>query len=127
GASAGAVGGLAGIGLARGLAALLSAFGLSLPVSQLAVPAAGTAAAFGLGLAVTVVAAIPPAWRATHVAPVQALRDAAPAPGRFSARRLGIGLTVTAAGIALLLAGLFTRGPVPLPPARAASPLPAAP
>src|SRR5215471_10645596 len=107
-----AVGVLAGIGLARGLAALLSAFGLSLPVSQLAVPAAGTAAAFGLGLAVTVVAAIPPAWRATRVAPVQALRDAAPAPGRFSARRLAIGLAVTAAGIALLLAGLFTGGPV---------------
>jgi putative ABC transport system permease protein len=58
------------------------------------------------------VAAIPPAWRATHVAPVQALRDAAPAPGRFSARRLGIGLAVTAAGIALLLGGLFTGGPV---------------
>ena len=112
GAVAAAVGVLAGIGLARGLAALLSTFGLSLPVSQLAVPAAGTAAAFGLGLAVTVVAAIPPAWRATHVAPVQALRDAAPAPGRFSARRLVIGLTVTAAGVALLLAGLFTGGPV---------------
>jgi putative ABC transport system permease protein len=112
GAVAAAVGVLAGLGLARGLAALLSTFGLSLPVSGLAVPPAGAAAAFGAGLAITVIAAVPPAWRATQVAPVQALRDAAPAPGRFSARRLGIGLTVTAAGTAVLLAGLFAGAPV---------------
>ena len=112
GTVAAALGVLAGLGLARGLAALLSTFGLSLPVTGLAVPPAGVAAAFGAGLAITVAAAIVPAWRATQVAPVQALRDAAPAPGRFSARRLGIGLTLTAAGIGLLLAGLFAGAPV---------------
>jgi putative ABC transport system permease protein len=112
GAVAAAVGVLAGVGLARGLAALLATFGLSLPVSGLVVPPTSAAASFGAGLAVTVVAAVPPAWRATRVAPIQALRDADPAPGRFSARRLGIGLTVTAAGIALLLGALFTEAPV---------------
>jgi putative ABC transport system permease protein len=112
GTVAAAVGVLAGVGLARGLAALLSAFGLSLPVSGLTVPPAGSAAAFGAGLVITVAAAVAPAWRATQVAPVQALRDAAPAPGRFSARRLGIGLTLTAGGIGLLLAGLFAGGSV---------------
>src|SRR5260221_656111 len=48
-----------------------------------------------------------PAHGAPRVAPVQALREAVPAPAVFSARRLAIGLAVTAAGIALLLAGLF--------------------
>jgi putative ABC transport system permease protein len=112
GAAAAGVGVLAGIGLARGLAGLLSTFGLSLPASGLVVPPAGAAAAFGAGLAITVVAAVPPAWRATKVAPVQALRDAAPSPGRFSARRLVVGLTVTVAGIAVLVAGLFAGAPV---------------
>jgi putative ABC transport system permease protein len=111
GAVAAAVGVLLGIGLARGLAALLSGFGVSLPISGLEVPAAGTAASFGVGLVITIVAAVPPAWRATRVAPVQALRDAVPAPAGFSPGRLAAGLAVTAAGIALLLAGLFGGAP----------------
>jgi putative ABC transport system permease protein len=98
---------LLGIGLARGLAALLSGFGVSLPISGLQVPLAGVAVSFGSGLVITIVAAVPPAWRATRVAPVQALRDAVPAAGGFSPRRLVCGLTVMAAGIALVLAGLF--------------------
>ena len=107
GAAAAAAGVLLGIGLARGLAALLSGFGVSLPISGLEVPATGAAASFGAGLVITVVAAVPPAWRATRVAPVQALRDAVPAPAGFSPGRLAAGLAVTAAGIALVLAGLF--------------------
>lgn len=106
-ASAGGV--LLGLGLARGLAALLSAFGVSLPVTGLVVPPAGVAGSFAAGLAVTVIAAIPPAWRATRVAPVHALRDAAPAPAPFSGRRLAAGLAVTAAGAALVVAGLSGR------------------
>jgi putative ABC transport system permease protein len=101
---------LLGIALARGLAALLSGFGLSLPLSGLVVPPAGAVASFGAGLLTTVAAAIPPAWRATRVAPVQALRDAVPAPTGFSSGRLASGLAVTAAGIAGLLAGLFAGG-----------------
>jgi putative ABC transport system permease protein len=56
----------------------------------------------------TLVAAVAPAYRATRVAPVQALRDAVPSPAVFSPRRLAAGLAVTAAGVALVLAGLFT-------------------
>jgi putative ABC transport system permease protein len=101
---------LLGIALARGLAALLSGFGVSLPITGLVVPPAGAAASFAAGVAVTVVAAVPPAWRATRVAPIQALRDAVPAPAAFSARRLAAGLVVTAAGAGLALAGLFGGG-----------------
>jgi putative ABC transport system permease protein len=108
-AAAGGV--LLGIGLARGLAALLAGFGVALPITGLSVPSAGVAGSFAAGLAITVIAAIPPAWRAAMVAPVQALRDAVPDPGGFSARRLAAGLVVTAAGVALLLAGLFAHAP----------------
>jgi putative ABC transport system permease protein len=96
-----------GIALSKGLVALLSAFGLSLPVTGLVVPAGRLVLAGLAGLAVTLIAALAPARKATRVAPVQALREAAPTPAVFSVRRLAIGLAVAGAGIALLLAGLF--------------------
>src|SRR5215469_13300646 len=105
---AGAIAGvLLGIALARGLAALLATFGAALPVSGLVVPVAGTVASFGAGLVVTMAAAVPPAWRATGVAPVQALRDAVPAESSYSARRLVAGLALLCAGVAAVLVGLF--------------------
>ena len=106
-AVASAVGVGLGLGLARGLAALLSAFGFSLPVSGLVLPAAELAVALGTGIAMTVVASLPPAYRATRVSPVQAMRDPAPGPARFPARRLAAGLAVTTAGLAALLAGIL--------------------
>jgi putative ABC transport system permease protein len=105
GAVAGAVLGLA---VSRGLVALLSAFGLSLPAAGLSVPLAQVALGCVLGLAVTVAAAVAPAVRATRVAPVQALRDAAPTATRFSGRRLAAALAVAGSGAALLLSGLLT-------------------
>jgi putative ABC transport system permease protein len=107
GTAGAAIGVLLGVALARGLAALLGAFGASLPVSGLVVPVAGTVASFGAGLAVTIAAAVPPAWRATGVAPVQALRDAVPAESAHSTRRLIAGLAILTGGVAALLTGLF--------------------
>jgi putative ABC transport system permease protein len=98
-----------GIALSKGLVVLLSGFGLSLPVTGLVVPPGQLALAAGTGLAMTLIAAVAPAYRATRVAPVQALRDAVPSPAVFSPRRLAAGLAVTAAGVALVLAGLFTE------------------
>ena len=97
-----------GIALSKGLVVLLSGFGLSLPVTGLVVPPGQLALAAGTGLAMTLIAAVAPAYRATRVAPVQALRDAVPSPAVFSPRRLAAGLAVTVAGVALVLAGLFT-------------------
>lgn len=109
-----AVASLAGAGLglllAKGLAVLLSSFGLSLPISGLVVPVAELAVAVGTGIAMTVVAALAPAYRATRVAPVQALRDPAPEPSRVSPRRLAGGLVLTAAGVAALLTGTSGGG-----------------
>ncbi|HEX7994323.1 MAG TPA: FtsX-like permease family protein, partial [Streptosporangiaceae bacterium] len=114
GAVAAAAGVLLGIGLARGLAALLASFGVALPVTGLSLPPAGLAGSFAAGLAITVLAAIPPARRATRVAPVQALRDAVAEPGgraASAARRLATGLSVIAAGLALMVAGLSRHAP----------------
>jgi putative ABC transport system permease protein len=109
-AAVGAAGVLAGavlgLGVAKGLAALLGAFGLSLPVTSLSVPLPQVALACLIGLVTTLAAALAPAYRATRVAPVQALRDTAPSPAVFSARRLVAGLAMTGAGVAMLLAGL---------------------
>jgi putative ABC transport system permease protein len=120
-AVASAVGAVLGVGMARGLAALLSAFGFSLPLSGLVLPAAELAVAVGTGIAMTVVASLPPAWRATRVAPVQAMRDPAPEPARFPAGRLAAGLAVTAAGVAAVAAGILAgRGRIVLAGAGAA-------
>jgi putative ABC transport system permease protein len=109
-----AVASLAGAGLglllARVLAVLLSAFGLSLPTGGLALPVAELAAAVGTGIAMTAVASLTPAYRAIRVAPVQALRDPAPEPSRVSPRRLAGGLLLTAAAVAALLAGTSGGG-----------------
>jgi putative ABC transport system permease protein len=111
-ATVGTVGALAGAGLgialSKSLVVLLSSFGLSLPVTGLVVPLGQLALAAGTGFAMTLIAAVAPAYRATRVAPVQALRDAVPSPAVFSPRRMAAGLAVTAAGVALVLAGLFT-------------------
>src|SRR6516164_10168317 len=105
GAAAGAVLGLA---VSKGLAALLSAFGVALPVTGLSVPPARVALACAIALVVTLAAALAPAYRAARVAPVQALRDAAHGAPGFSGRRLAAALAVTGTGAALLLAGLLT-------------------
>jgi putative ABC transport system permease protein len=103
---------LLGVALAKGLAALLTGFGVALPVSGLAVPGAGIIGSVAAGIAVTLVGAVPPAWRATRVAPIQALREAVPGEPVFSRARLATGLTMTAVGIALLLGGLSAGWPI---------------
>ena len=60
-----------------------------------------------VGLVVTLLASLAPARKATRVAPIEALRDAAPGGYRFSPRRAVLGGVVTAAGIAALAGGLF--------------------
>jgi putative ABC transport system permease protein len=107
----GTVSSLAGLALgalaARGLGALLGGAGINLPTSDLQLHASAAAIAVGIGVAVTVVAAVAPARRATRVAPLAALREAAPTQSPFSRRRLAAGLAVLALGAAALCLGLF--------------------
>jgi putative ABC transport system permease protein len=79
------VGLLAGLGLAIGLSEMFTAMGLELPSGDTVFGARTVLVAAGVGVFVTLVAGLIPAWRATRVAPVAALRDAAGAgkTGRF--------------------------------------------
>ncbi|MGR6319338.1 ABC transporter permease [Micromonospora soli] len=110
---ASAVGVLAGVGLAVGLGALLSA--LDAPVAGgLTVTVRTVLLCLGLGTLLTVVSAAVPAWQGTRIAPVAALTDAAVRPARGAGRvRLVAGAVVLAAGLAALV-GAGRTGQVPL-------------
>jgi putative ABC transport system permease protein len=62
--------------------------------------------AYLTGVVVTVVSAVAPARRATHIPPVAALRDDVSLPESSLRRRALVGTTMLAAGIAAMVAGL---------------------
>jgi putative ABC transport system permease protein len=100
----------AGIAVALGLKAVLSATGMaSLPTGGV-VFTARTALIAGLaGLAVTIVAAVSPARKAAKVAPVAAMQDVAVgSTGYGSRQRVMVGATILVLGVAGLFTGLFT-------------------
>jgi putative ABC transport system permease protein len=114
----GVIGGLAGLlagaGIAAAMKALLAGFGLELPAQGLVFLPRTAVVAMLVGLIVTVVAAVVPAVRATRVAPVEALREAAAPPARSrGVRRNGFGVALTLLGVGLLAAGLFADAGLP--------------
>jgi putative ABC transport system permease protein len=98
-----------GVVIAIGLRALLSGFlGADLPSTATQFELRTVVVSLLVGLVVTVLAALLPALKATRVPPVAALQpETAFAPTGFRKRRIVIGVLITAAGVALLLAGLF--------------------
>jgi putative ABC transport system permease protein len=93
----------AGVLLAMGALALLGALGLDLPSSTVAVTSGAVIAALVAGTVVTVGSALVPAWRATRVSPLAALREVAhDRSGRSLVRLiLGVALLVVAVLFAL--------------------------
>jgi putative ABC transport system permease protein len=87
-----------GVGLAAGIRSLLKLVGVEMPTTSPAVEPRTIVAALLVGVLVTMVAAIAPAWAATRVAPMEALRDAVPA-------RYAAGWSRSVAGGVLLTAG----------------------
>ena len=83
GAAASAVGLAAGFGLAKGINALFKALGLDLPQTGTVFASRTIIVSLLVGMLVTLVAGLVPAWRATRVAPVEALRDASGASRRL--------------------------------------------
>ena len=110
GVVASALGLLAGLGFAKLLGALFDAAGFGIPRSGMELAPRTIAVALGVGIGVTLVAALVPALRATRVPPVQALAGT-PAPSR-RARRLApwIAGAVSILGLGMLLSGLFGGG-----------------
>ena len=102
------VGILAGLLLAPGLRSLLASFGIDLPSTGTVIAPRTVIVGLLVGIVSTLVSGLVPARRATHVEPVEAMRDAdTPGAKPVSHRRLIASTTVIALGLALLLAGLF--------------------
>jgi len=102
------IGILLGLGLARGLAALFSAFGLDIAGSSLVLTTSTVVSAYVVGLGVTLVSAYLPARRASRTSPIAAMREDAGAPVEGSLRRRGvIGGLVALVGAALAVFGLM--------------------
>ena len=74
---------MAGLGLAKALDALFDAMGLALPEAGTVFAARTVVVGLLVGTLVTLVAGLLPAWRATRVAPVEALRASTPGAGRL--------------------------------------------
>src|SRR5690606_35827080 len=97
----------AGIGVGALLAFAAGSL-TSLPLAGVALPGSAVVAAFLVGVLVTVVAAVLPALRASQVAPVAAMREAA-ADQRPLTKLTVAGSVVFAIGLALLGLGLTGR------------------
>jgi len=97
---------LAGVGLAVGLKAAMSAIGFDLPGSSVTVHPNAIVIGLIVGLVITMLSAIVPAWQASRVPPVAAMRDVQIERTTRRGVRLGIGLTLLAIGVTLLLVGV---------------------
>jgi putative ABC transport system permease protein len=90
-----------GVGLAVGALAGLKAAGVDLPTAGVTITPLSLAYAIGLGMLITLVAALLPARRATRVPPIAAMRDVAVEQSDRSVGRLVLGLIIAAGGVAL--------------------------
>ncbi|MGB2571494.1 ABC transporter permease [Micromonospora citrea] len=95
----------AGIGVGALLAYLFGKLAGGLSLAGLGVPAAAVIGAFGVGLVITVIAALLPALRAARIPPIAAMQDVA-TPDRPLTKVTVGGAIVTAIGAALLFLGL---------------------
>ena len=104
GVIASAIGLGAGIGLAAGLKARLSGADLALSSSGLVIDAGTIVTAAAVGILTTFVASVAPAVKASRVAPLAALRDVAVDRSAVSKTRVVVGLLLTGAGLASVIA-----------------------
>jgi putative ABC transport system permease protein len=97
-----------GLGLAKGLNALFVSLGIDLPHAKTVFATRTIVVSLLVGVAITVLAALRPAIRATRVPPIAAVREGAVLPpSRFARFGPYVALVTIAAAIALMLVGLF--------------------
>jgi putative ABC transport system permease protein len=105
---AAAAGVAVGVGAAVGLQALLRGLGNTLPPVGLALAPQTVLAGLAVGTLVTMAAALAPARRASRVAPLEAIREAAPSTAPPAGRaRTAVGLGLAVAGAAGIAASLL--------------------
>jgi putative ABC transport system permease protein len=97
----------AGVGVAVGLRALLSRFGLEIPAGGIVLAPRTVLISLLVGVLVSAASAVLPARKAAKAPPISALRDLAHDSAGRSRRRVVIGAAVTAAGVTALSLGLL--------------------
>jgi putative ABC transport system permease protein len=108
GRQASAAGQVAGIGIAKGMIALLSALGVDLPEASTVIATRTVTVSMIVGTSVTVLASVLPARRATRVPPIAAVREGSTLPpSRFAAHSAKSGLAVLLASLAAVATGMF--------------------
>jgi putative ABC transport system permease protein len=95
-----------GVGVAKGLSALMGVVGFTLPTASTQIKPGTIWASLLVGTIVTVVASLVPARRATKVLPVEALREATPGSRPPSKKRLVIGAWTFLGGVAAMVGSL---------------------
>jgi putative ABC transport system permease protein len=99
---------LLGLVLAPGLRSLLASFGIDLPSTGTVIAPRTVIVGLVIGMLATLVSGLVPARRATHVEPVEAMRDAVtPGTKPVSRKRVVVSSAIILVGLAALLAGLF--------------------
>ncbi len=97
-----------GLGLARGLNALLVSFGIDLPHAGTVFKTRTVVVAMLVGVVITLLAALRPALRATRVPPIAAVREGAVLPpSRFARFGLAGAIATIALALAVMLVGLL--------------------
>jgi putative ABC transport system permease protein len=98
-----------GLLLAKGLFGFFNSIGFTLPNSGIVFGTRTVIVSLLVGIVVTLVASLRPAFRATRVPPIAAVREGATLPpGRFARFRTPGSIIVTAVGFAALIYGLFS-------------------
>ena len=111
GALASLIGLVAGLGLARALESMFAAMGMQLPNAGTVFARHTVIVSLAAGIAVTLLASVPPAMRATRVAPIAAVREGATLPpSRFAHAKSLVASAAGVAGAGLLSTGLFAGG-----------------
>jgi putative ABC transport system permease protein len=100
-----------GLAIATGLFELFDAVGLTLPNNGLVFQPRTIVVALLVGVLVTLLASLRPAWRSTRVPPIAAVREGATLPpGRFNRFRPAGAALLAVIGVALAVVGLFVDG-----------------
>jgi putative ABC transport system permease protein len=100
-----------GLGLAKGLNSLFVSFGINLPQASTVFATRTIVVSLVVGVLITVLAALRPALRATHVPPIAAVREGALLPpSRFARFGTPAAVLTILGAVALMLIGLFVGG-----------------